>query len=253
MTVPRARTDPKLARFPLRRLRLPTALGTLSIVLPRGAEWAQRHEHRGSAGGIDEPPYWADLWPASIAIGLWLARRRDLDGRTVLDLGCGLGLPGTAAAARAATVTFADRSADALAFAAFNARENGARTEPRCVVHDWHRDQLAGPFDLVLLADVSYRPVHHAPILRQLHSGLSRRGVVVHSDPFRRESEGFLVQLKRQFATRELATEVHFEEARRPVRLVFAAREVGVLDEWVEVPGPAGRDRQEDPAADRSR
>lgn len=253
MTVPKARTDPRLARFPLRRLRLPTALGTLSVVLPRGAEWANRAEHRDSAGGSDEPPYWADLWPASIAIARWIARRRDLDGRAVLDLGCGLGLPGTAAAARGAAVTFADRSTDALAFAAFNARENGARTEPRCIVHDWHRGEVAGPFDLVLLADVSYRPVHHAPILRQLDAGLGARGIVVHADPERRESEGFLVQLRRRFATRELATEVHFEEARRPVRLVFAARDAGVLDEWVEVPAPPGRDRPQDPAADRSR
>jgi predicted nicotinamide N-methyase len=251
--VPKARTDPRLARFPLRRLRLPTALGTLSIVLPRGAEWAQRPEHQGSAGGSDEPPYWADLWPASIAIARWLARRRDLAGRAVLDLGCGLGLPGTAAAARGAAVTFADRSADALAFAAFHARENGAVTEPRCIVHDWHRDAIAGPFDFVLLADVSYRPLHHAPILRQLHGGLAARGVAIHADPFRRESEGFLVQLKRQFAVRGLATEVHFEEARRPVRLVFAAREVGVLDEWVEVPPAQDRDRPQDPDADRSR
>ena len=34
---------------------------------------------------------------------------------------------------------------------------------------------------------------------------------------------------------------------------LFAAREVGVLDEWVEVPPAQDRDRQQDPDADRSR
>lgn len=251
MTVPKARSNPRLARFPLRRLRLPTALGTLSVVLPRGAEWAYRGDAPPGARIGDEPPYWADLWPSAVAIARWLARRRDLEGRTALDLGCGLGLPGTAAAARGADVTFADRSGDALAFAAFNAEQNGARRPPQCVEHDWHRGPLPGPFDLVLLADVTYRPVHHAPVLRQLEHGLGARGVVVHADPGRRESDGFLVQLRRRFATRELATEVHFEEARRPVRLVFAAHEVGVLDMWVEVPATSAPEPQETPAADR--
>jgi len=242
MTVPEARKDRRLARFPLRRLRLPMGDGVCSLVLPRGqSALAIAPAQRGG-----EPPYWADVWPASVAIARWVCRRRTAAGLCALDLGCGIGVPGCAAVRCGASVTFSDFQPDALAFAEFNARQQlAARNEAaevaadiRCVLHDWHAGALPGPFDWIFLADVSYRPVHHAPILRQLREGLAPRGLVVHADPERRESEGFLVQLRREFAVREVVVDTHFEDVRHRVRLCFAAREPGILDDWIEPRSP---------------
>lgn len=253
MTVPEAHKDPRLARYPLRRLRLPMADGTVSIVLPRGASWMQRDLSAGIQG--DEPPYWADVWPAAVAIARWLSRRRDLSGVRVLDLGCGLGVPGVAAARCGALVTFADRQADALLFAEFNAKHQTASREVRvagggtaaadgaapkvcCVVHDWHQGILPSTYDLICLADVSYRPVHHAPLMRHLRACLADDGMCVHADPGRRESDGFLVQVRREFATREELVDTHFEDSRRQVRMTFVARREEVLERWLEVRRP---------------
>lgn len=248
MTVPEARKDRRLARYPLRRLRLPMGDGTMSLVVPKGTSaMAQPGSQRGG-----EPPYWAELWPAAVAIARWVCRRRSADGFHALDLGCGIGLPGAAAVRCGARVTFADFQPDALAFAGFHARQQlpagvspeEAAARIRCVEHDWNAASLPGPFDWIFLADVSYRPRHHAPILRQLRDGLAERGLAIHADPGRRESDGFLVQLRREFAVQEIVADTHLEEARHAIRLSFAARSSEILEQWLAVRGSRAADPQ---------
>src|SRR6202035_2255855 len=43
-------------------------------------------------------PYWAELWPAGLALARALPEQ--LDGVQVIELGCGLGIPGLVAGAR---------------------------------------------------------------------------------------------------------------------------------------------------------
>ncbi len=239
MTVPEARKDSRLARYPLRRVRLPMGGGTLSVVVPKGT--SAMEQDLGQRGG--EPPYWAQLWPAAVAIARWVCRRGGAEGLRVLDLGCGLGLPGAAAVRCGASVTFADFQPDALAFAGFHGRQQlecgispgEAGSRICCVEHDWNSCSLPGPFDWILMADVSYRPRHHVPILRQLREGLSERGLAIHADPGRRESDGFLVQLRRDYAVREIVANTHLEEERHAIRLSFAARTSEILDQWLAV------------------
>ncbi len=251
MTVPAARRDPRLRRYPLRRLRLPMAGGNLSIVVPGTDDWL----HTGGwADAVDrgaEPPYWADVWPAAVAVARWLGRQGDLVGASVLDLGCGLGVPGAAAARGGAAVTFADLHRDALAFATFNARQQGAAPERIVAVeHDWHGEALPGPFDLICLADVSYRPVHHPALLRQVRRGLAEGGVAVHADPFRRESDDFLRQVGREFAVRQSTLATHFGAARQPIRLTLVGRHEAVFARWTRGPGNLGDESAAGPATE---
>lgn len=211
--------------------------GTLSVVVPDRGSWLKQRAADPAVRPGNEPPYWADVWPASVAVARWLMRRTDLSGRTVLDLGCGLGVPGTAAGRAGAAVTFADREADALAFACFNAEKAGAARPTACVL-DWHQETIAGVFDVIVLADVTYRPVHHQPVLRQLRAALAPHGVCVHAEPFRRESDGFLVLARQNFCTREQTLATFFGVRKAPIRLTFLARQDQVLDDWCP-PGPA--------------
>jgi hypothetical protein len=104
------------------------------------------------------------------------------------------------------------------------------------VVHDWHLGHLPGPFDLAFLADVTYRPVHHRPILQQMQSVVAGGGVVIHADPYRRETEGFLVQASRSFVRREIAVSTHWRDERHAVRICGFAATAAALDRWL----PAG-------------
>jgi predicted nicotinamide N-methyase len=103
-------------------------------------------------------PYWAELWASAIALATVVAER-DLRGRRVLELGCGLGLPSIAAALGGANVLATDWAPEALDVTRRNAERNGASVET--LLADWSRpaELLArAPFDLVLCADVLYEP-----------------------------------------------------------------------------------------------
>src|SRR5207253_8603444 len=68
-------------------------------------------------------PYWAELWPAGLALAQALPAR--LDGVRVIELGCGLGVPSLVAAARGARVTAVDWAAGAIALLRANAAAYG--------------------------------------------------------------------------------------------------------------------------------
>jgi predicted nicotinamide N-methyase len=135
-------------------------------------------------------PYWAELWPSAITLARAVARRA-LSGRRVLELGCGLGLPGLAAAAvGGARVTLTDWAPDAVVAARDNAARNGVALE--ALVCDWRApDTLVAraPWDLVLLADVLYEARNVAPLLDLLPR---LTGEVLLADPARATAAPFL-------------------------------------------------------------
>jgi predicted nicotinamide N-methyase len=103
-------------------------------------------------------PYWAELWPAGLALAHALPR--DLAGASVVELGCGLGVPSLVAAARGARVTATDWAEDAIELLRENADRNGLRLEATCA--DWRG--FTGSFDLALAADVLYEQRNVAPL-----------------------------------------------------------------------------------------
>ncbi len=83
---------------------------------------------------------------------------KDVDARAqrlrVLDLGCGMGLTGAAAAAAGHRVLFADLERPALLFAALNSLPYRRRVRTREL--DWRVDLLHEQFDLIIGADILY-------------------------------------------------------------------------------------------------
>lgn len=119
--------------------------GDLAVPLTRVVEpdeMLQRMEVDAASGAVATPrwqPYWAELWGCSLAVCEVLAKQ-DLQGVRVLDLGCGLGLTGTVAAARGARVILADAAPPALLFARLNSWPYRDRVQVRLL--DWRRDRL---------------------------------------------------------------------------------------------------------------
>jgi predicted nicotinamide N-methyase len=102
---------------------------------------------------IHEPAYWSFCWGSGLALAQHLLTgKEDVRDKSVLDLGSGSGVAGIAAAmAGARRVIACDIDADARLATVVNAGLNGVAVE---VIHSL--DQLHGPVDLVLLADVLY-------------------------------------------------------------------------------------------------
>ena len=111
-------------------------------------------------------PYWSVFWRS----GVTLAREldgTDLNGVSVVELGCGLGVPSIAAARAGADVLATDASPEALSLLARNARANGVSLETAQV--GWAQPEelvKRAPFDLVLAADVLYERTNVALLLK---------------------------------------------------------------------------------------
>jgi predicted nicotinamide N-methyase len=107
-------------------------------------------------------PYWAELWPAALALAEALP---DVAGLRVCELGCGLGVPSLVAAARGADVTATDWAPDAIDLLSENAARNGLGVHAE--LRDW-REPWTARFDLVLAADVLYERRNVEPLLARL-------------------------------------------------------------------------------------
>ena len=92
---------------------------------------------------VDERlPYWAELWTSALVLAEKILSDDAVAGLSVLELGCGLGLAGIAAAKAGAHVTLTDYDEDALMFARWNALTNlGASTAGRIRIcsMDWRQ------------------------------------------------------------------------------------------------------------------
>jgi predicted nicotinamide N-methyase len=143
------------------------------------------------------PPYWAELWPSGVALARAVAAAKPAGAR-VLELGCGLGLPSIAAALGGGHVLATDRSADALAFTAYNATLNGTSVEvAECSWADPAPVLARGPWDLVLAADVLYRHGGLDDLADMLPRLVAGTGEVWLADPGRRPAAAFLAACRR--------------------------------------------------------
>ena len=140
-------------------------------------------------------PYWADLWPSSLALAKYLWEGVDLQGLEVLELGCGLGLAGIAASRKGGVVTFTDYEADALAFTRYNACRN--RCTQAIVRHlDWHAPTLKQAYAVIMASDVLYERANFQPLMQLLHRALEPNGHFILAEPNRPIARDFLRLLR---------------------------------------------------------
>ena len=129
-------------------------------------------------------PYWAELWPSALILARHVA---DLDGRgrTLLELGCGVGLVATAASRAGYEVTATDYYADALRFARLNVMRNSGRA-PSVMELDWRAIPSGlAKFDVVVASDVLYERQYPALIASVIERTLASNGIAVIADPGR--------------------------------------------------------------------
>jgi predicted nicotinamide N-methyase len=136
-----------------------------------------------------EEPFWAYVWPSARALVELVADLGDLSGRRVLDLGCGPGAAGLAAARLGAEVVLADLAPAAVALAARNAARNGLPAQAMNVDWDAPPPEL-GRFDVVLAADVLYGDGMLRGVLRFLKAHLQTDGIAYLADPNRVMASG---------------------------------------------------------------
>jgi predicted nicotinamide N-methyase len=169
------------------RIALP--VGEIALSRPRDAEALLTEE------GFEREeflPYWAELWSSAVALADDIARR-SLRGASVLELGCGLGLPSIAAALAGGRVLATDWALDAVRATAANAALNGVALETAQAA--WAAPDAIverAPWRFVIASDVLYEPRNVDLLLELLPRLVDRKGRILIADPGRRPAEEFL-------------------------------------------------------------
>ncbi|HET6250688.1 MAG TPA: 50S ribosomal protein L11 methyltransferase [Tepidisphaeraceae bacterium] len=207
-------------RFPFTRIADPDR-----VLDQVAAEADLRDRLHGSAAPGDELhlPYWAELWESARGIGAYLADGgmevyRDVgDTRPiVLDLGCGMGLSGTIAAALGATVVFADLEPPALLFARLNSLPWRNRVRTRRL--NWQRDKLDQRFNLILGADILYERAQWPFLDAFWREHLAPKGRILLGEPGRQTGEMFVEWITAK-GWRLITSEVPVASRPKPIRI----------------------------------
>jgi ETFB lysine methyltransferase len=175
-------------RFVTTAVDVPIADEALSILKPRNSD-----DLISEADYVRDErlPYWADVWPSSVI----LARRMANDTgnrRSLLELGCGLGVVSITAMRVGFDVLASDYYDDALLFTRANAWRNLHR-EPNVRMIDWRAPPTdLGRYDMIVAADVLYEMPYAELVADILAASLEQQGVAIIADPGRVAVERFV-------------------------------------------------------------
>ncbi len=138
---------------------------------------------------IDHPaepfPYWAKLWPSSIALVQYLkANTIWIEHKNVLEIGAGLGLPSFMIAGYANSVQVSDYAPEAVELLEKNI-QHLQLNNVQAMELDWNNVPDSIKPDVVLLSDVNYNPSQFDGLLQLITKLISEGTIVILSTPQR--------------------------------------------------------------------
>ncbi len=137
----------------------------------------------------DYMPYWAYLWPGAFLLAEAVAREPGLNGKTALEMGCGLGLAGLVGLARGMTVDFTDYDDAPLRFVSRSVQASGFPPERFSTrILDWRRPE-ARRYPVILGADVLYEKRLVPLVADVIAAMLEPGGVALVAGPYRVATE----------------------------------------------------------------
>lgn len=156
-------------------------------------------------------PTWVKLWEAAMVLADVVAGLDHQPGDTLLELGCGLGASGLAAAANGFQVTLSDYQEEILSFPRVSAAASGLANVDFALL-DWRKPSALPAFNTIIGAEILFRDDLFAPLLNLFDRFLAPNGSIYLSHDARRKSlPRFLMQAESRyeiaFSTRTMSTE----------------------------------------------
>ena len=137
-------------------------------------------------------PIFGDLWPSGRALADFIAKEH-LSGKTVLELGCGLGLASIAAAKAGARLVYAtDYNRAAEEFVLKNAELNRVSKQVKFLTLDWQNFQNLLGCDYIIGSDLIYDPTTSQFLISQIRQQMKDQTKVFLMDPGRVQLRDFL-------------------------------------------------------------
>ena len=142
-------------------------------------------------------PYWAELWPSAIGLCHFLIKNDALfKGKTVLELGCGLGLTSMVIASlNPAEFIITDYEQDALLMARHNFNLNNIGC-PSTRILDWRHPELDEQFNCIVASDIVYERRFFYPLLQLFRNYLRPDGLIILAEPNRAIAGSFFQILR---------------------------------------------------------
>ncbi len=151
-------------------------------------------------------PYWAELWPAAHAMAEYILKNpENFKNKKILELGCGIGLVGIAAAKTGADVIFSDYESEALKFAKNNYFLN-FKKQAKTLLLDWRKPSENKIFNTIIAADILYEDRFLAPVYKTLQKMLVTGGKVYIAEPDRSVAKPFFKLMENGFQLNDKMT-----------------------------------------------
>jgi predicted nicotinamide N-methyase len=179
--------------YPITLVEFP---GGLKLHVPDPDQVKPTYEHLVASNPAAAFPFWAKIWPSSLALTAFLQREpRWVASRHVLEIGAGIGLPSFSVARDALSLVVSDYSTEAVALMEKNIQYLGLKNV-RAMCLDWNDFPLDLSADTVLLSDTNYDPEQFKALLSLIQQLLGKGSTVVIATPARISAVSFAVLLE---------------------------------------------------------
>lgn len=148
---------------------------------------------------VSEFPFWVKLWEAAMILSYVLSSLPEARGKSLLEIGAGLGAPGMAAAASGFDVTLSDYEDIIMDFQKVSVAASGLQNV-RCIHLDWLDPPEMEPFDILAAAEVLFREEFFEPLLTVFRKYLKPGGsIFLAHDAKRKSLPLFLERAKEEY------------------------------------------------------
>ncbi len=152
----------------------------------------KRYLAEKAAGGDPGFPYWAQPWPAALALCELIGANPSLvNDKTVLELAAGSGLPSLLSAATARSVFTTDYLPEAVALLEKSVQYNGLANTKTGMLN-WHQLPAGLAAEVLLLSDVNYAPENFDSLHALLGRFVNNGTLILLSTPQRLAGKAFL-------------------------------------------------------------
>ena len=135
---------------------------------------------------VSEFPFWVKLWEAAMILSYALASLPEPKGKTLLEIGAGLGAPGFTAAACGFDVTLTDYEDIIMDFQKVSVAASGL-SNVHCAHLDWLKPPEMEAFDVLTAAEVLFREEFFDPLLDVFRRYLKPGGTIYLAHDARRK------------------------------------------------------------------
>ena len=141
-------------------------------------------------------PFWAKLWPSSIALhNVLKAHPHLIQNKHVLEIGAGIGLPSLMMAGIAKSIQISDYDKEAVALLQKNI-EHLQLQNAEALQLDWNNVPKNMNPDLVILSDVNYDPTQFDPLVALIDKFIKQGCTIILSTPQRIMASPFVQKLE---------------------------------------------------------